>query len=186
MMMAAAGIIGAAYTGALSTGDATIDAVERFHFVEYGAIAVLFYRAWRKAGDGSTFILPLLAGFIVGVVERSRIAANGVPAPGDLLIGLPSSGLHTNGYSLARRVLPPSTWAGVDPALGMSLGEVLLIPHRSYLDDIQALIAAGARGFAHITGGGLPENVARALPPGPCQVLGPLDLAPAPTGDGEE
>jgi phosphoribosylformylglycinamidine cyclo-ligase len=106
-----------------------------------------------------------LAGFIVGVVERSRIAANGVPAPGDLLIGLPASGLHTNGYSLARRVLPPPTWADVDPLLGMSLGKALLIPHRSYLDDIQALIAAGARGFAHITGGGLPENVARALPP---------------------
>jgi phosphoribosylformylglycinamidine cyclo-ligase len=107
-----------------------------------------------------------LAGFIVGVMDRSEIAANGAPAVGDLLLGLPSTGLHTNGYSLARRVLPPESWGAYEPELGMSLGDALLLPHRSYLREIQALIQAGARGFAHITGGGFPENIARSLPHG--------------------
>jgi phosphoribosylformylglycinamidine cyclo-ligase len=105
-----------------------------------------------------------LAGFVVGVVERDRIAANGLPAVGDVLLGLPSTGLHTNGYSLARRALPLGTWADFDPELGTTVGDALLTPHRSYLAEIQALIGAGARGFAHITGGGLPENVARVVP----------------------
>ena len=70
ILMATAGVIGAVYTGALSTGDATIDAVERFHFVEYGAIAVLFYRVWRRSGDASALVLPLLAGFVVGTLDE--------------------------------------------------------------------------------------------------------------------
>ena len=105
-----------------------------------------------------------LAGFVVGVMDRAAIGANGTPAAGDILIGLPSTGLHTNGYSLARRALPPRIWANFDPELGMTVGDALLVPHRSYLGEIQTLIGAGARGFAHITGGGFPENVARALP----------------------
>ena len=105
-----------------------------------------------------------LAGFVVGVMERDRIAANGPPAVGDVLLGLPATGLHTNGYSLARRALPPGTWADFDPELGTTVGDALLTPHRSYLAEIQALIGVGARGFAHITGGGLPENVARVIP----------------------
>ncbi|MBW3632494.1 MAG: phosphoribosylformylglycinamidine cyclo-ligase [Chloroflexi bacterium] len=105
-----------------------------------------------------------LAGFVVGVMERDRIAANGQPAKGDVLLGLPSTGLHTNGYSLARRALPPGIWADFDPELGTTIGDALLTPHRSYLAEIQALIGVGARGFAHITGGGLPENVARVIP----------------------
>ncbi|MCC7024443.1 MAG: phosphoribosylformylglycinamidine cyclo-ligase [Thermomicrobiales bacterium] len=106
-----------------------------------------------------------VAGFAVGVVERDEIGANGEPEVGDLLLGFPSAGLHTNGYSLVRRALPSADWAVFDPALGMSLGESLLIPHRAYLREISALRSVGARAFAHITGGGLPENVARALPP---------------------
>jgi phosphoribosylformylglycinamidine cyclo-ligase len=105
-----------------------------------------------------------VAGFIVGVMDRAEIGANGEPANGDVLIGLPSTGLHTNGYSLARRALPEPSWTRFDPELGMTVGEALLTPHRSYLAEIQALIATGARGFAHITGGGFPENVARVLP----------------------
>lgn len=107
-----------------------------------------------------------LAGFVVGVVDRAQIGANGAPASSDLLLGLPSTGLHTNGYSLARRALPIETWVDFDDALGMTVGEALLTPHRAYLNEIQDLLAVGARGFAHITGGGLKENVARALPDG--------------------
>jgi phosphoribosylformylglycinamidine cyclo-ligase len=107
-----------------------------------------------------------MAGFIVGALEHDDIGANGEPAAGDVLLGLPSRGLHTNGYSLARRVLPSDTWDVYDPDLAMKVGEALLIPHRSYLAEIQALTAAGARGFAHITGGGFPDNVGRPLPDG--------------------
>jgi phosphoribosylformylglycinamidine cyclo-ligase len=105
-----------------------------------------------------------LAGFVVGVMDRATIDANGAPAAGDVLLGLPSTGLHTNGYSLARRALPPATWGDFAPELNMTVGEALLIPHRSYLAEIQKLIGVGARGFAHITGGGFAENVARVLP----------------------
>ena len=105
-----------------------------------------------------------LAGTIIGVVERDAIGRNGTPEPGDALLGLPSNGLHTNGYSLARRALPRATWDEEDPALGMTIGEALLLPHMSYLHDIQALTGTGARAFAHITGGGIPENLARVLP----------------------
>ena len=69
-MMAAALMIGLAYGGVMSTGDPSIDAVERVHFIEYGVIAVLFYRVWRRAGDVSTFVLPLLCGFIVGTLDE--------------------------------------------------------------------------------------------------------------------
>jgi phosphoribosylformylglycinamidine cyclo-ligase len=105
-----------------------------------------------------------LAGFIVGVMDRASIGANGAPAAGDVLLGLPSTGLHTNGYSLARRALPPGTWAEFDPELNMTVGDALLTPHRSYLAEIQKLNGVGARAFAHITGGGLAENLARVLP----------------------
>ncbi|HEU0115122.1 MAG TPA: phosphoribosylformylglycinamidine cyclo-ligase [Thermomicrobiales bacterium] len=107
-----------------------------------------------------------LAGFIVGIADRDALGRNGAPAPDDLLIGLPSSGLHTNGYSLARRALPAATWNRFESDLGMTIGEALLTPHRSYLREIEALTAAGARAFAHITGGGFPDNVARILPDG--------------------
>ncbi|MBA2598063.1 MAG: phosphoribosylformylglycinamidine cyclo-ligase [Chloroflexota bacterium] len=105
-----------------------------------------------------------VAGFIIGVLDRSEIGANGVPSPGDVLLGLRSHGLHTNGYSLARRALPFDTWDAFDPELGMTIGDALLVPHRSYLPEIQALIGAGACAFAHITGGAQPENIARVIP----------------------
>jgi phosphoribosylformylglycinamidine cyclo-ligase len=105
-----------------------------------------------------------LAGFVVGVMDRDTIGANGAPAAGDVLLGIPSTGLHTNGYSLARRALPTETWGDFIPELNMTVGEALLTPHRSYLAEIQSLTGVGARGFAHITGGGFAENVARVLP----------------------
>ncbi|HEX5500211.1 MAG TPA: phosphoribosylformylglycinamidine cyclo-ligase [Thermomicrobiales bacterium] len=105
-----------------------------------------------------------LAGFIVGIADRDALGHNGSPAAGDLLLGLPSCGLHTNGYSLARRALPAGAWDRFEPELGTTIGEALLVPHRSYLREIEALTTAGARAFAHITGGGFPDNVARILP----------------------
>lgn len=107
-----------------------------------------------------------LAGTIVGVMERDAIGQNGTPVPGDVLLGVPSNGLHTNGYSLARRTLPAESWNEFEPSLGMTVGEALLLPHTSYLKVIQALNDVGARTFAHITGGGIPENLARVLPDG--------------------
>lgn len=113
-----------------------------------------------------------LAGFIVGVVAAAdRIDGTAVRA-GDVLIGLPSSGLHTNGYSLARRVLPESTWGEPLPGSGESIGDALLEPHRSYRDEIAILRRAlRARDFdigamAHLTGGGWEGNVPRTLPAG--------------------
>ena len=121
-----------------------------------------------------------LAGTIVGVVERDAIGENGQPQAGDIVLGLPSDGLHTNGYSLARRALPLETWLESDANLGMTVGAALLIPHRSYLGEIQALIAAGARAFAHITGGGLPENVERIVPDGLSVVIDTSTWEPLP------
>ena len=111
-----------------------------------------------------------LAGFIVGVVDRARIIDGRAIQAGDVLIGLPSSGLHTNGYSLARRILFDRLGLGVDSVvheLGCTVGEELLRPHRSYLLVVTPLVEAGViKGLAHITGGGLTDNVPRVLPPG--------------------
>src|SRR4051812_7165188 len=111
-----------------------------------------------------------LAGFIVGLVDRSAIVDGRTIRPGDVLIGLRSTGLHTNGYSLARRVLfdlcgySPDT---VLPELDAPLGEVLLAPHRSYLHSVRPLFGNRlAQGLAHITGGGITENLPRVLPDG--------------------
>ena len=111
-----------------------------------------------------------LAGFAVGVVERSRLINGSAIEDGDLLIGLPSSGLHSNGYSLARKVLLEK--AGLKPdsyveELGKSLGEVLITPTRIYVKTILSLLEeVEVRGMAHITGGGIGENLQRVLPAG--------------------
>jgi len=103
-----------------------------------------------------------LAGFVVGHVDPAGPARPPVRA-GDLLVGLPSSGLHTNGYSLVRKVFEDVPLYHVFPELGRPLGEALLVPHRSYLRDLGALPWKAA---AHVTGGGLLGNVPRALPEG--------------------
>lgn len=111
-----------------------------------------------------------LAGFIVGAVERHRMLTGKGICAGDVLIGLPSTGLHTNGYSLARKLLfemagyGPKTFL---PELDCTVGEELLKVHRSYLGPIQALASRGLlKGAAHITGGGITGNTPRILPRG--------------------
>ncbi|HEX7090484.1 MAG TPA: phosphoribosylformylglycinamidine cyclo-ligase [Longimicrobiales bacterium] len=111
-----------------------------------------------------------LAGFIVGIVEEDgRPGAHRVQA-GDQLLGLASSGFHTNGYSLLRRLLFDRLGLGPDDAFPDSdatVADVLLRVHRSYLDAVAPLLDAGlVHALAHITGGGIPENLARVLPPG--------------------
>jgi phosphoribosylformylglycinamidine cyclo-ligase len=111
-----------------------------------------------------------IAGFIVGAVERSRVIDGKSIVPGDVLIGLPSAGLHTNGYSLARRVLFELAGWQADTfvaQLGTTVGEALLAPHRSYLALVRPLLERqSVRGLAHITGGGITENLPRVLPEG--------------------
>jgi phosphoribosylformylglycinamidine cyclo-ligase len=109
-----------------------------------------------------------LAGTIVGAVEKGRLITGRTIRAGDALIGLPSTGLHTNGYSLARKLLfeiagyQPNTWRH---ELGTTVAEELLKIHRSYLKPIRALITAGVlKGAAHITGGGITDNTPRMLP----------------------
>ncbi len=110
-----------------------------------------------------------LAGFAVGVVEKEDILDGSTIAEGDALLAVPSNGLHTNGYSLARRVFgveeDPSVLNSVYPELGETLGEALLRPHRCYYPLLEPVLRH-IKGMAHITGGGLPENVPRILPDG--------------------
>lgn len=111
-----------------------------------------------------------LAGFIVGLVSRHRILDGGRVEEGDVLVGLPSSGLHTNGYTLARRILFERAGLDVDdllPGGSESVGEALLRVHRSYLPVLADELGADSlRALAHITGGGIPGNLPRALPDG--------------------
>ncbi len=104
-----------------------------------------------------------LAGFIVGGVERKQMMTGAGIRPGDVLLGLPSNGLHTNGYSLARKLL----FETARRPLTKALADELLKVHRSYLKPIRALIDAGMlKGAAHITGGGITDNTPRILPQG--------------------
>lgn len=113
-----------------------------------------------------------LVGFIVGVVEKDRVISGENIVEGDIVVGLPSNGLHTNGYSLVRKVF------GIDrdaislkmiyPELGRTLGEALLQPHRCYHNDLKPFLDE-IHGLAHITGGGLVGNIPRILPEG-CSV----------------
>jgi phosphoribosylformylglycinamidine cyclo-ligase len=111
-----------------------------------------------------------IAGFIVGAVERARLLTGATIKPGDVLIGVPSTGLHTNGYSLARRIAFDHLQLNVDsfvPELNRSIGEALLEPHRSYLALVKPVLVSGLiKGMAHITGGGITENLPRILPEG--------------------
>ncbi len=111
-----------------------------------------------------------VAGFIVGAVDRARLIDGKSITAGDVLIGLPSNGLHTNGYSLARKIVFEELKLKVDthvPDLGETVGQALLRPHRSYLPVIKPLLSKGQiKGMAHITGGGITDNLPRVLPPG--------------------
>lgn len=108
-----------------------------------------------------------LAGAIVGVVERDRILTGDGIRAGDIALGFPSVGLHTNGYALARHALAAEDLAATPPELSRPLGEELLQRHRCYLGDIAPLLEQQlVVGMAHITGGGLVDNVPRVLPAG--------------------
>ncbi|MCX6622342.1 MAG: phosphoribosylformylglycinamidine cyclo-ligase [Acidobacteria bacterium] len=110
-----------------------------------------------------------LAGFIVGAAEKKAMITGAKVGAGDLLLGLPSTGLHTNGYSLARKLLFEQAGYSAKtymPELECTIGEELLKVHRSYLKPLQALAGAGLlKAAAHITGGGITENLPRVLPP---------------------
>jgi phosphoribosylformylglycinamidine cyclo-ligase len=116
-----------------------------------------------------------LAGFIVGVVDRARMINGRAIAVGDVLVGLPSSGLHTNGYSLARRIVFDTLKLDIDsyvPDLEQTVGDAFLQPHRSYLPVVQPLLdATRIKGMAHITGGGITDNLPRILPHGTAAII---------------
>lgn len=172
--------------------DIAVCGAEPLYFMDYFATGRLvpdvaealvqgFTRACEENGcaliGGETAEMPDMytageydvAGTIVGVVEKDRIIDGSAILEGDILLGLASTGLHTNGYSLARKVLfdrfgPRDR---PDDLGGDSVGDVLLRVHRSYLRPIRALIDAGlGRGFVHVTGGGIPGNTARVMPEG--------------------
>jgi phosphoribosylformylglycinamidine cyclo-ligase len=109
-----------------------------------------------------------IAGFIVGVADREKVIDGKRITPGDVLLALPSVGLHTNGYSLARKLFFEVAGYNVDTKLdelGMTVGESLLQPHLSYLKPLDGLLDSGViKGLAHITGGGLTDNIPRILP----------------------
>jgi phosphoribosylformylglycinamidine cyclo-ligase len=123
-----------------------------------------------------------LAGTIIGVVEEDAAIHGDAIRPGDVLLGYASSGLHTNGYTLARRVVFERMGLGIDDRLGelgRSVADVLLEVHRSYFRSVMPVIAR-VHGLAHITGGGIPGNLVRILPPGCEAVVDPKSWDPPP------
>jgi len=144
---------------------------------QVGAIAQGLARACREVGcaliGGETAEMPGLyagedydlVGFIIGVVEKEKIIMGKTIVVGDTIIGLPSSGLHTNGYSLVRKIFGVNQLENYHPGLVRTLGEELLEPHRCYYHQLKPLLPL-IKGMAHITGGGLIDNVPRVLPQG--------------------
>ncbi|MFP3896654.1 MAG: phosphoribosylformylglycinamidine cyclo-ligase [Anaerolineales bacterium] len=135
--------------------------------------------ACRKAGcailGGETAEMPDvyapgqmdLVGTIVGLVERGEIIDGSAIAPDDVLVGLPSTGLHTNGFSLVRSIFDTADYEKYEKDLGCTLGEALVEPHRSYLPHVRALReVVEIKGLSHITGGGFVDNIPRILPTG--------------------
>jgi phosphoribosylformylglycinamidine cyclo-ligase len=182
---------------AMCVNDVAVCGAEPLFFLDYLAVAKLVVgqaeailggiaEGCRQAGcaliGGETAEMPGfypegeydLAGFAVGVVERELMIDGSRVQPGDVLIGLASTGLHSNGYSLARRVLLDNSKSVLKeqvPGGKETVGEVLLKPTRIYVKTILRLIQSGqVRAIAHITGGGLTENIPRVLPEG-CGVL---------------
>lgn len=126
-----------------------------------------------------------LAGFAVGAAERGTLLPSGNVAPGDVVLGLPSSGVHSNGFSLVRRIVAHSGLAWAEPAPfapDLSLGEALLEPTRIYVRPLLAVLrsTAGIKALAHVTGGGFPDNLPRVLPAGLGIELDLSAIAPPP------
>lgn len=178
---------------AMCVNDIAVSGAEPLFFLDYFATGKLsvstaesvvrgVVAGCRQAGcaliGGETAEMPSmyaegeydLAGFAVGVVDRQRMIDGRTVRPGDVVVGLASSGVHSNGFSLVRRVLFDQAKLDVGarlPELDRPLGEVLLAPTRIYAKTILALTAEFTiKGMAHITGGGLTENVPRVLPHG--------------------
>ena len=174
--------------------DIIVCGAEPLFFLDYLAVGVLesdvvesliagMARACEQAGcaliGGETAQMPGLyadgdfdmAGFVVGAVERDSILDGSDIRPGDVIIGIPSNGLHTNGYSLVRHAFglddDPSPLQEVVPELGerVTIGDALLMPHPSYVDAVRPVLPM-IKGMAHITGGGIVENMPRILPEG--------------------
>lgn len=180
---------------AMSVNDVLTSGAEPLFFLDYFATARLdveraekviagVAQGCRQAGctllGGETAELPgfyvpgeyELAGFCVGIVEKSEIIDGRSILPGDRILGIASSGLHSNGYSLARRILEDARLSLTDSVEGLALGQSLLVPTRIYVKDVLALRAAiPLKGLAHITGSGLPGNMPRCLPSGLVAVL---------------
>ncbi len=180
---------------AMSVNDVLTSGAEPLFFLDYFATARLdveraekviagVAKGCEQAGcallGGETAELPgfytpgeyELAGFAVGIVEKSKIIDGTKIVPGDRVIGIASSGLHSNGYSLARRVIEDARLSLNDTVDGVQLGTALLEPTRIYVKDILALHEkVTLKGLAHITGSGLPGNVPRCLPDGMRAVL---------------
>jgi phosphoribosylformylglycinamidine cyclo-ligase len=187
--------------------DILVEGAEPLFFLDYLAMGKLepnvveqlvdgMSRACRKAGcaliGGETAEMPGfyppgeydLAGFIVGAVDRKKILTGKSVKPGDTLLGLPSAGLHTNGYSLARKLafevakLKPDTYVA---EVGNKIGAELLKPHVCYAPAVKTLINKGwVSAMAHITGGGIPGNLPRVLPSGVKAIID-LDAWPIPS-----
>ncbi len=178
---------------AMCVNDLVVQGAEPLFFLDYFATGKLDVAAGRQiiAGiaracgevgcaliGGETAEMPGmyargdydLAGFAVGAVERGQVLDGSTVALGDVILGLASSGLHSNGFSLVRRVVEEASLAYAAPApfaSQTSLAEALLVPTRLYVRSCLAAIAAGGvKALAHITGGGLLENIPRVLPPG--------------------
>ena len=186
---------------AMSINDMIVQGAEPLFFLDYLALGKMnpriveqlvdgMSRACRKAGcaliGGETAEMPGfyppgeydLAGFIVGAVERKRLLTGKSVKPGDTLLALPSAGLHTNGYSLARKLvfevakLKPETYVA---EVGNKIGPELLKPHLCYAPALKNILAKGwLTALAHITGGVIPGNLPRVLPAG---VIAVVDLA---------
>jgi len=182
---------------AMGVNDLLVHGAEPLYFLDYVGIARLdparvesivrgVADGCRQAGcaliGGETAELPDLyaegeydlAGFAVGIVERARIVDGRRVRPGDVVLGLASSGLHSNGYSLARRIVFGVMGLGVGamlPGLGRPVADELLEPTRIYVHSVRELLSrVDVHAMAHITGGGLPGNVPRVLPHG-CRAL---------------
>lgn len=152
----------------------------------FTAVIAGLARACKRAGcallGGETAQMPGLyhgadydlVGCIVGVVDRAKILDGSRVRPGDDLVALPSNGLHTNGYTLARKILLGKLKLGVNeriPGLRGTVADELLRVHRNYEPALRSLPAGALHAAAHITGGGLPDNLPRALPGDCCAVI---------------
>ncbi|MGI8705589.1 MAG: phosphoribosylformylglycinamidine cyclo-ligase [Sphingomicrobium sp.] len=178
---------------AMCANDLIVQGAEPLFFLDYFATGKLepsvaeavvgsIAEGCRKAGcalvGGETAEMPGmyaegdydLAGFCVGAVERGELLDGSRVAPGDVIVGIASSGVHSNGFSLVRRIIAEGQWdlAAEAPFVpGISLGEALLEPTRIYVKPLLPLVRDGfVHALAHITGGGLLENIPRVLPPG--------------------